>query len=271
MGVPDWSRKDMKKTSYTKPKEGVRSMGSLFHGQPSPTRSEKSPLRLADGGDVSEETLKQEGLKASANEDVGFFARLKAGNIDEAGSEANMRFGSGRGNTERQVKAAQDEISTMKSDLTPPESRTDDGSYEAAIRPTEMKAVEAPKPARKATAPINRYNQSPAESARLSVSKAPDEYPNETARLKGGPVAVERPAAAASASAPASGDKNRPNPAFSENSLIGMLTRPSQPKPENTMTPAERSLERGRKLKEYFSNQFKFADGGMVKGKKRKC
>lgn len=271
MGVPDWSRKDMKKTSYSKPQQGVRSMGSLFHGP-------KGPVRLADGGDVSEEVLKQEGLKASSNEDVGFFARLKAGNIDEAGSEANMRFGSGRGNTERQVKAAQAEMDSgmyaepMKP-IDPPEEPKKMTAADFQMTDKDTTPVPMPsKPTRSrsvASKPAGgTYDQSPAETARLSRSKAPDEYANETARLNRGPVATDR--STPSASAPASGSKNRPNPTFSENSLLGVLTR-AKPKQEDTMTPAERSLERGRKLKEFFSNQFKFADGGMVKGKKRKC
>jgi hypothetical protein len=69
----------------------------------------------ADGGEV--EALKQEGLKASAGEKVGFFERLRMGNIDEAGSEAYNRFGAGRGQRERDFNAAEkqmDDLDAMK-------------------------------------------------------------------------------------------------------------------------------------------------------------
>ena len=57
----------------------------------------RKPRRFGDGGS----TDKEEGLKASKDEKVGFFERMRMGNIDEEGSEAYNRFGAGRGKAER--------------------------------------------------------------------------------------------------------------------------------------------------------------------------
>jgi hypothetical protein len=52
--------------------------------------------RYQDGGDVAAD--KQRGLDISNKEEpVGFFERIRMGNIDEPGSEAYNRFGAGRG------------------------------------------------------------------------------------------------------------------------------------------------------------------------------
>ena len=61
----------------------------------------KKPMkfkRYESGGDVAD---KEAGLKASKDEDVGFFQRLRMGNIDDPSSEAYKRFGAGRGRSER--------------------------------------------------------------------------------------------------------------------------------------------------------------------------
>ena len=60
----------------------------------------KKPMkfkRYDEGGEVAD---KEKGLKASAGEDVGFFQRLRMGNIDDPTSEAYKRFGAGRGRSE---------------------------------------------------------------------------------------------------------------------------------------------------------------------------
>jgi len=61
----------------------------------------KKPMkfkRYDEGGEVAD---KEAGLKASKDEDVGFFKRLRMGNIDDPTSEAYKRFGAGRGRSER--------------------------------------------------------------------------------------------------------------------------------------------------------------------------
>ena len=63
--------------------------------------------RYEGGGEISgavdpkEAADKEAGLKASKDEDVGFFKRLRMGNIDDPSSEAYKRFGAGRGRSER--------------------------------------------------------------------------------------------------------------------------------------------------------------------------
>ena len=54
--------------------------------------------RYDEGGSVEEAMAKQRGLDISNKEaPVGFFERLRAGNIDQPGTEAYNRFGAGRG------------------------------------------------------------------------------------------------------------------------------------------------------------------------------
>jgi hypothetical protein len=60
----------------------------------------KKTKRFNEGG-VSEDQLKAEGLAASKDDKVGFFERLRMGNIDAPDSEAYKRFGAGRGRAAR--------------------------------------------------------------------------------------------------------------------------------------------------------------------------
>jgi hypothetical protein len=54
--------------------------------------------RYDEGGSVEEAMAKQRGLDISNKEaPVGFFERIRAGNIDQPGTEAYNRFGAGRG------------------------------------------------------------------------------------------------------------------------------------------------------------------------------
>jgi len=58
----------------------------------------KKAKRYEGGGEVEESSAKQRGLDISNKEaPVGFFERLRAGNIDDPSSEAYKRFGAGRG------------------------------------------------------------------------------------------------------------------------------------------------------------------------------
>lgn len=132
--VADWNRQSMKKDG-SKPQHGVRQMGSLFHSQ--------APLMMADGGlvdsggnavrdssgsavrtgssgDADEARFKQRGLDASKGEKVGFFERMRAGNIDEPGSEAYKRFGAGRGRMEAELDSAIQEADEVKAKSAAP-------------------------------------------------------------------------------------------------------------------------------------------------------
>lgn len=110
---PDWQKQNYAKGSST-PKitqKGNIVRNELFHNAP-------SRLGLADGGDVTEEQLKKEGLAASNTErearrqDMSGFDRVvdgfkslgrrfTEGNIDDPNSEAYMKYGAGRGRMER--------------------------------------------------------------------------------------------------------------------------------------------------------------------------
>jgi len=87
----------------------------------------KKPMktkRYADEGLV-EEDFKKKGLDSSKDERVGFFERLRMGNIDNPNSEAYKRFGAGRGrmDAERAANAAapNQDISRMgKSEVSSP-------------------------------------------------------------------------------------------------------------------------------------------------------
>jgi hypothetical protein len=84
----------------------------------------KKIKRFQEGG-MSD---KDRGLEASKDDKVGFFERLRMGNIDEEGSEAYRRFGAGRGKAER--TPVEDRVAT-------PVIR------ETAAAPAEMDAMEA--------------------------------------------------------------------------------------------------------------------------------
>lgn len=65
--------------------------------------------RYQDGGDVEEASAKQRGLDMSNKEaPVGFFERIRMGNIDEPGTEAYNRFGAGRGRAAPAAPAAEE-------------------------------------------------------------------------------------------------------------------------------------------------------------------
>lgn len=62
----------------------------------------KRVRRFQEGGEAAlEAALKAEGLAASNKTPMGFFERLRMGNIDQEGSEAYNRLGAGRGRMER--------------------------------------------------------------------------------------------------------------------------------------------------------------------------
>lgn len=94
---PDWQRQSYKKTGQSGPTTtpSRKDTGSLFHSTPvAQNKSMTKPMYLADGD--TEATYKARGMEASGGENVGFFERLRMGNIDQEGSEAYNRFGAGR-------------------------------------------------------------------------------------------------------------------------------------------------------------------------------
>jgi hypothetical protein len=135
--VADWNRQNMKKTGSKGPttKESRKDLGSLFHSSPAP-QSKAKPVRLADGD--TEETYKARGLQASANDKVGFFERLRMGNIDQEGSEAYNRFGAGRAKGDDAQTARERARFDRQAEVNRP-------ARSAARDPDDYNPVEAPK------------------------------------------------------------------------------------------------------------------------------
>lgn len=131
--VPDWLRANHKKTSNSKMQTGVQSR-PIFHSEHTDSAIVKemhmhtNAAFLADGGDPTEEQLKQMGLEASNREREaagrpGFMDsirntvnRFQEGNIDKPGSLAYERYGAGRGRQEYQSQQAFAENAKMQGD-----------------------------------------------------------------------------------------------------------------------------------------------------------
>lgn len=183
--ISPWMRQDMKKggnpAAPSVMEDKIYPRGTVGQMNPkvsAPTHAlgnlvtgsmKKTPLHMADGGDVSEASDKAAGLEASKGESVGFFERLRMGNIDDPSSEAYARFGAGRGATER-IKALPDDGSSEAA-----ESRR----FAAAAPAPAPKAEEAPKMTAvdfqrtdKDTTPVAMPAPRPARNAmRASASK----------------------------------------------------------------------------------------------------
>lgn len=197
---PDWQRQNMKKTGSSGPTTtpSRKDMGSLFHSTPvAQNPSMTKPMRLADGD--TEETYKQRGLEASKGESVGFFERLRMGNIDQEGSEAYNRFGAGRGRMDNEADSEAAAIRSGTRSLPPVSSApastegSDTGVTVTPIpEPSVSTAVTTSAPDR-STAPARRRATSsvsgPAtrstSTAPSSTSRpsAPDESAAESSRL----------------------------------------------------------------------------------------
>jgi len=80
--------------------------------------AEQVASRQKTGGDES--ALKQQGLAASNKEaPVGFFERIRAGNIDQPGTEAYNRFGAGRGRAETPVPVTRPQVIARPPNMQP--------------------------------------------------------------------------------------------------------------------------------------------------------
>lgn len=174
-------------TMHSKIAAPSQCMGGLVMGDPKPM------AMYADGGEVSEATLKQEGLAASKGESVGLWDRIKAGNIDDPNSEAYKRFGAGRGAAEREMDSAIKSFDNTRSvsgddtankaqakaDMNAKYPDTEFGDLDKAQKDASARAsapAAAPKPVSKAPAP------KPAAPAPVAESKPKDSYPDEASR-----------------------------------------------------------------------------------------
>ena len=109
----------------------------------------KKIKRFQEGG-MSD---KDRGLEASKEDKVGFFERLRMGNIDEEGSEAYRRFGAGRGKAERTpvetMAATPVTRPTVSTQAMPAAAAMDELEAAKAREPIPMSAgprVDQPKP-----------------------------------------------------------------------------------------------------------------------------
>ena len=185
---PDWQRQNMKKTGSSGPTTtpSRKDMGSLFHSTPvAQNPSVTKPMRLADGD--TEETYKQRGLEASKGDNVGFFERLRMGNIDQPGSEAYNRFGAGRAyadNQDAEYEAMRSATRSPSPAASAPAStqEADTGVQVAPIaEPSVSTAVTTSAPVR-AAAPARRRATSSVSGSTTRAS-APDESAAESRRL----------------------------------------------------------------------------------------
>lgn len=84
----------------------------------------KKKVKRYNEGGKTEEQYKKEGLEASKGDKVGFFERLRMGNIDAPGSEAYQRFGAGRGRMEEESRKPVPESAKESSDYSGRGSRS---------------------------------------------------------------------------------------------------------------------------------------------------
>jgi hypothetical protein len=148
----------------------------------------RKPRRFGDGGS----TDKEEGLKASKDEKVGFFERLRMGNIDQEGSEAYNRFGAGRGKAERAKNVpVEDRVATpvkreTEDDAKPSKAMRDraeeqgktQGSGDASV--AEMYQGPRTKPVSSTPAKKPAADKAPAKSeAKAPAKAATSDYSNE--------------------------------------------------------------------------------------------
>lgn len=281
---PDWLRQNMKKTGSSGPttSSSRKDMGSLFHNSPAP-QSNVKPVRLADGD--TEETYKARGLEASSGEKVGFFERLRMGNIDDPNSEAYKRLGAGRGRQEAEMDSAIKSFENTRS-VSGSDSSSSDSEDRVPMRlsdPAADRATEdAARPRAAAPAPVRRKARS---SVSGSVSAAPTrpvsvtDTGDETSRLaRRAPAPAPAPAPAAKRSTPfarqlerdearrearreerraAARAEDAKRSASRESFNASLRNDPSQRairerrEAERSMTPAQRSMARGQAIKDF--------------------
>jgi hypothetical protein len=141
----------------------------------------KKIKRFQEGG-MSD---KDRGLEASKDEKVGFFERLRMGNIDDEGSEAYRRFGAGRGKAER--TPMEDRVATSAA-----------RSMAAAPEMDEMEAANAREPIPVPAGPKVEQRKSidkPRVNTQATKSSAPvkssPKMQEQSYRRTGGPTAEE--------------------------------------------------------------------------------
>jgi hypothetical protein len=133
----------------------------------------KKIKRFQEGG-VSD---KDRGLEASKEDKVGFFERLRMGNIDDEGSEAYRRFGAGRGKAERTpVETMAPSPVRQSADAAMPErSQDDSGAFnEAGSGVVNDTKPDRPKPGGKPR--VNVQAEKPVAPAKASPKMQEQTY-----------------------------------------------------------------------------------------------
>jgi hypothetical protein len=228
----------------------------------------KKPMkfkRYDEGGEVAD---KEAGLKASKGEDVGFFQRLRMGNIDDPNSEAYKRFGAGRGRSERnpvnESVSVNEPMAVARPSMKPnpifaagEEQGKRQPSGDASVaedyakRPRNPEAEqEADNPRRTASKP----STSKTESKITSTPKAPayvQSYTEEMMEADNPRVKVEKsPAAKLKPAAETSTAKTKP--------------ASEAPKSKTSMTPFPRNDESRRMMSEGVGKAVSGATSGLV-------
>jgi hypothetical protein len=167
-----WQNQNMKKSGTVAGPSSMNSKitGNSFHCGNAKV-SKPTVRNYADGGMVESEAAdKATGLKASAGESVGFFERLRMGNIDDPKSEAYNRFGAGRAKADRDMES---EAAAMKmvdeSRAAPAKAAEPDlGAFnEAGSGVVNDTKPDAPAPVKAAAKPVSR--KAPVMAAKASA------------------------------------------------------------------------------------------------------
>lgn len=174
----------------------------------------KKPMkfkRYDEGGFVDEATAKQRGLDMSNKEEpVGFFERIRAGNIDQPGTEAYNRFGAGR----TYAKNMDDENEAMRaanrapsapapsarplsddmySDFGPSAGRSSSETIKPTRQVMTKPTLPASKPTATSAAPVPRLRDTgPARGDLINKPSLNTNYSNE-GRGKPAPAAPAKP------------------------------------------------------------------------------
>lgn len=209
----------------------------------------KKIKRFQEGG-MSD---KERGLEASKDDKVGFFERLRMGNIDDEGSEAYRRFGAGRGKMERtpvedrtptpvvreSAKPASEDMSSMLAAGAEAGKRQPSGDASVAEMyqgpRTKPIVTQQPKPGGKPSVSVAASTK-PAAS-KPAATKAPA-MQEQTYRRTGGASAEDR--ASSPRVAPAS------NPNYSNEGRGREMTKRQQAEREiDSIMPTEEQTQKG--------------------------
>ena len=228
----------------------------------------KKPMkfkRYDEGGEVAD---KEAGLKASKGEDVGFFQRLRMGNIDDPNSEAYKRFGAGRGRSERnpvnESVSVNEPMAVARPSMKPnpifaagEEQGKRQPSGDASVAEDYAKRPRNPEAEQEADNPrrtVSKPTASKTESKIQSAPKAPayvQSYTEEMMEADNPRVKAEKSPAA------------KPKPA-AETSTAKTKPASETPKSKTSMTPFPRNDESRRMMSEGVGKAVSGATSGLV-------